>query len=332
MKKTGIKYMIALLWIALAMAALCACAAQQVNVPAASETDIHEMQRLYRGSSLVVVAKCLRTHTDAAGNACCDVSIERTVAGTAEHGGETLHCPLGGMKEGESYLLYLAAGDDIYQSEDMDSYKIVGDTAFRIKNGVVYTSGSVMDISDIEAAISRVNSTISAPSESMYYKNISALSTGSDYIFIGRVKKAPAARPMAFRSHENGATIENKLPASLLTVEVYGSVKGALKYGSEIQVVYCPTMAESMIDASTLKPAACESDRLPAPNEGETYLFFLSKGPDDKQDYYFGVNPLQFAAKLDSCDGIYVDGSNRALSSFRSLDAVVRNIRKVLNG
>ena len=187
-------------------------------------------------------------------------------------------------------------------------------------------------MSSIETAISQAGSIISVQSESLYYKNIAALSEGSDYIFIGRVKEAPAIKPMAFRSHENGATIENELPASLLTVEVYGSVKGSLKYGSEIQVVYCPTMAEGMIDASTLKPAACDPAKLPVPVEGDTYLFFLSKGPDEKQDYYFGVNPLQLMAQLDDNDCVNVDGANRALSSFRSLDAVVRNIRKALNG
>ena len=80
MEKIRAKHIIAMLLVLAAMVALCACAAQQVNVPAASETDIHEMQRLYRSSSLVVVAKCLRTHTDASGNVCCDVSVERTVA------------------------------------------------------------------------------------------------------------------------------------------------------------------------------------------------------------------------------------------------------------
>ena len=53
---------------------------------------------------------------------------------------------------------------------------------------------------------------------------------------------------------------------------------------------------------------------------------------DEKQDYYFGVNPLQLMAQLDDNDRVNVDGANRALSSFRSLDAVVRNIRKALNG
>ena len=161
MEKIRAKHIIAMLLVLAAMAALCACNAQQADVPLASEAEIYEMQRLYRSSSLVVVAKCLRTHTDASGNVCCDVSVERTVAGTLEHLGETLHCPLGGMKEGEEYLLYLAKGEDVYQSEDMDSFKIVGDTAFRIKNDVVYVSGSVIDMSSIETAISQAGSIIS---------------------------------------------------------------------------------------------------------------------------------------------------------------------------
>ena len=188
MEKIRAKHIIAMLLVLAAMAALCACNAQQADVPLASEAEIYEMQRLYRSSSLVVVAKCLRTHTDASGNTCCDVSVERTVAGTPEHLGKTLHCPLGSMKEGEEYLLYLAKGEDVYQSEDMDSFKIVGDTAFRIKNDVVYVSGSVIDMSSIETAISQAGSIISVQSESLYYKSIAALSEGSDYIFIGRVK------------------------------------------------------------------------------------------------------------------------------------------------
>ena len=50
----------------------------------------------------------------------------------------------------------------------MDSFKIVGDTAFRIKNDVVYVSGSVIDMSSIETAISQAGSKISVQSERLY--------------------------------------------------------------------------------------------------------------------------------------------------------------------
>ena len=313
-------------------AVLCACSAEPEAVPEINEADVTEMQRLYRNSSLVVVADCFRTHLDAAGRTCCDVTVERTVAGTITTGNDVLHCPNGGMKEGEIYLLYLAEGQDVYQSEDMDSYTIVGDTAFRIKNDVVYTETSVMDIADVESAIREANRVISVQGESLYYRTLSTLSKGSDYIFIGKIKEMPELSEMSFRSNENGAIIENELPASLIKVEVYGSIKGELNYGDEIEVVYCPSMADDIVDAATLKPATFSESKLPTPEEGGTYLFFLAEGPDEKQEYYFGVNPLQFIAKLSEDDCLSVSGANRALSGYRSLDAVVRNIRKAIDG
>lgn len=332
MIKISIKRLAALCMALAAMAALCACSAQQAGIPLAAEADVYDMQRLYRNASLVVVAVCGRTHTAADGSACCDISIQSVVAGSLEGQRDIIHCPNGAMKTGESYLLYLTQGEDVYQSEDMDTFEIVGGKAFPIKNGVVSTGGSIISLATIQASISAESRVISAQSETFFYKNISALSLGSDYIFIGKVLAAPAVRPTAFRSNDNGAIIENELPAAILTVEAYGSIKGELKYGSQIEIVYCPAMADDMIDAATLKPAACAQDKLPTPQEGGIYIFFLAKGPDEKQNYYFGVNPLQFIAELDEADSIKAGSANRALNGYRSLDAVVRNIKKALNG
>ena len=328
--KHAVKHTIVVMLMCIAML-LCACTATS-DAAATNDAAIHNMQRLYRSSSLVVVASCFRTHTDAAGESCADVKGERTVAGSLASSGDTLHCPSSAMKEGESYLLYLTTGDDVYQTEDVDRFSIVNDTPFRVEGDLVYASGAILDMAAIESDIANASRTVSVQLVSKYYRSVSSLSVGSDYIFIGRIKKFPKQQPMDFRSNDSGAIVENRLPASLISVEVYGSLKGGLNYGDNIQLVYCPAMCQDIIDAATLKPAACAEDKLPVPEEGGTYLFFLCKGPDEKQDYYFGVNPIQFMAELDDNNTISVGSANRAFNGYRTLDAVVKTIRKVLNG
>ncbi len=330
--KSSIKRIAMLCALLFAVLCLCACGMETQDVPLASEADIYDMQRLYRNSSLVVVGSCYRVHTNADGNTCCDMKIERTIAGSLAEEGDTIHCANSTMKVGISYLVYLEHGEDVYQSEDMDSFDIVDGAAYAVKNDVVYYNGTVIDIAAIESGIQGESGVISAQAEPLYYKNISALTNGSDYIFIGRITDVPASKLVSFRSNEDGATIENKMFASVLSVDVYGSMKGELKYGSTISVVYCPMMVENMIDAATLKPTYFTLDKLPVPKEGQICLFFLTSGPDEKQEYLFGVNPLQFMVEVGSGDTVQVDSANRALSGYKSLDAVVRNIKKALNG
>lgn len=330
--KSSIKRIALLCALLFAALLLCSCGIETQDMPVASEADIYDMQRLYRNSSLVVVGSCYRIHTDADGNTCCDMKIERTIAGSLAEAEDTIHCKDSAMRIGTSYLVYLERGEDVYQSEDMDSFDIVDGAAYIVKNDVVYYNGSVIDIASVESGIQAENGVISAQAEMLYYKNLSALTQNSDYIFIGRVTDVPMQRLMSFRSNEDGATIENKMAASILSVDVYGSIKGELKYGSSINLVYCPMMVENMIDATTLKPTTFDFDKLPVPEEGQICLFFLMKGPDEKQEYVFGVNPLQFMVEIGDGDTVHVGSANRALSGYKSLDAVVRNIQKALNG
>ena len=157
--KHAVKHTIVVMLMCIAML-LCACTATS-DAAATNDAAIHNMQRLYRSSSLVVVASCFRTHTDAAGESCADVKVERPVAGSLASSGDTLHCPSSAMKEGESYLLYLTTGDDVYQTEDVDRFSIVNDTPFRVEGDLVYASGAILDMAAIESDIANASRTVS---------------------------------------------------------------------------------------------------------------------------------------------------------------------------
>ncbi len=320
---------------AVLVAMLCFLSACTVftSAPASDERLLSDAQRFYRGASAVVMGECVALHTNASGVPCCDLVVDQVLAGTAAGEDDIIHCTQGTMKEGETYLLYLGEGEDVHQSEDNDGYTLLTEAPLRVsQRGLVQFANGSLSMEAITAAILQADSVVTIPSVSYYHKTISGLAQASEQIFIGRVVSVPAFTDMRFRSHEDGASVENTLPASLIEVEAYGSVKGALRYGERIKVVYCPAMCGDVIDAATLKPVTYDESRAPVPEKDGVYLFFLTSGPDAKQSYYFGVNPLQAIAKLDRSDSISVTYVNRALSGYRSLSLVIEMIKEAIKG
>lgn len=310
----------------------CACTAL-TSAPPGDERALADAQRIYRSASAVVMGQCIRVHTDSSGATCFDLVVDQVLAGSAAAQEDVIHCTQGSMKEGASYLLYLGKGEDVPQAEDSDGYILLTDAPLKVSpEGTVEFSSGTLTLSAITAGITEADQVVTMPSVSYYYKTIAGLAQASEQIFIGRVVSSPALRDMKFRSHEDGTSIENTLPASLLEVEAFGSIKGALRYGERIHLIYCPAMCGDVIDAASLKPVAYGEENAPVPQEDGVYLFFLISGPDAKQNYYFGINPLQVCAALDQSDTITVTYVNRALSGYRSLSLAVETIKKAING
>lgn len=307
----------------------CACA----TVAGSGMTDERvwaEAQRVYRISSLVVRGEAVRSHLNENGDTCYDLLVDEVLAGSAAVG-DLIHVTQGSMKEGGSYLLYLTHdASDVYYSEDVSGYTLVTEEPLPVtQEDEVEFAGAKLRLLDIRASIRESNSVIAMPSRTYYYQTLAGLTDASSEIFIGRIASFSALKDTRFRSDAEGATVENTLPASVLDIEVYGALKGTLRYGERIELVYCPALNEEMIDATTLKPLSYRADNATVPEVDGVYLFFLVGSPDDKQTYYFGVNPIQGFATLDAKDRVQVTHLNRALSSYYSLDALVREIGEI---
>ena len=309
---------------------MCACSSV-TGTKATDERIWSDAQRLYRDASLVVMGSCVRTHLNEEGIACYDLEVNDVLAGSASKG-DLIHCTDGVMKESETYLLYLASDDaDVYYSENTANYTLLTDEPLPVTaDGEVLFSGAKLSLREIRANISEQSSIVAAPSDLFYYKDLAALVNASSQIFIGRVADIPALTGTRFRADSASSTIENTLPASVIQVEAYGTLKGSLRYGEVIQVIYCPALCDEITDAATLKSLAYTAINATVPQEDGIYLFFLVHSPDAKQSYYFGVNPIQGLVELDSSDRVHVTYLNSALSGHYSLDALVRDIRSIV--
>ncbi|HWQ59473.1 MAG TPA: hypothetical protein VN540_10670 [Clostridia bacterium] len=309
----------------------CACTSV-VGTKAADERVWSDAQRIYRNSSLVVMGECVRTHLNEEGVTCYDLAVGEVLAGSAK-AGDLIHCADGTMKEGQTYLLYLASdASTVYFSEDISNYKLLTDEPLPVtEDGEVLFSGTKLSLRDIRANIREQNEIVSAPADTFYYKDLAALTEACTDIFIGRVASLPELSDTRFRSDSGETTVENTLSASTMQVEVYGSLKGSLRYGARASVVFCPALCDEMIDAATLKSLTYTASDATVPAEGGVYLFFLVNSPDLKQNLYFAVNPIQAFAALDEEDRVHVTYLNRALAGYYSLDALARDMREIID-
>lgn len=288
-----------------------------------------EARQDYREASLVVSGRCIQSHVNAEGENCYDLSIEQVLAGQADPG-DVIHCT-SSMIVGQSYLLYLAQGEDVSHTEDMLGYSLVSGEPLPLSQGKVVYGGQSVELDILLEDMAALDAMISAPSGFYYYDEIAALAQAADDIFIGRVERAPALKDTQFRSQDNGATVEHTLPASIVQVTAYGGIKGALKYGDQVELVNAPAMNADVVNAATLASEPYTGGQAPRLEEGGIYLFFTLKGPDAKQHYSFLINPMQGFVPI-SGDTLAVPMGNRALRGVNRLDAAVNAIRKALQG
>lgn len=297
-----------------AVALLFSGCAQETLAPSASSASLSALRAAYRGASLIVTANCGGSLADAQGQPCVSLRVAEVLAGNAQ-AGDTLLCSGEGLKSGGNYLLYLQ------DNADAQSYALVEAVEWSSLSDSVESEGETLPLDALRTDIRDLQSVIGAPSETLYYGDIRSLVEASDAVFIGRVHAGALLSDMDFREESSTGTVEHTRPAAVVELEALGSIKGDIPYGDPVSCVYVPAAAADMLDAATLSPFGCTEADVPALNEG-VHLFFLRRGPDAKQPYYFGVNPIQGHAVLQE-DTLLAAPRNGALAPYESLGALL---------
>jgi hypothetical protein len=267
----------------------------------------------------------VQTHIDSKGFECYDLKITEVIAGEAD-AGDLIHSGKA-MEVGGEYLLYLSEGEDALYAEDTAGYALQAGP-LPVKDDTVDWDGSKVDYSDLMRDIGEMSSVIVAPAKTYFYNKLADLVNASDEIFIGRVTEMPRLKELPFRTRDEGVSTESTPLASVVSVQAFGSVKGSIRYGDTVKLVYSRDMAANLLCADTLA-VLTEKYSIPLLREGELYVFFLNRGPDAKQSYMFPVNVYQGSVRL-SGDALYVPRSNAALEGYDSLAPLVSDMRKVL--
>ncbi len=296
-------------------------------VPASGVTGerfLSDARQSYRSASLVVSARCEDTFTAADGCIVSRVTVDEVLAGKA-NSGDLIHIQ-NQLTPGSEYLLYLDSGEEVHFAEDQHAYVSVSPEPFVIVEDAVEYGGSSLLLKEIKKDMAEMDKIITAHGAVYYHDSLDALKEASESIFIGRVASVSPLKNTRFRSQQGGSTVEKTTPASVVTLTVYGSVKGALGYGSTIQLMYIPQSAAGMTDGATLEPVSCSDDDIVQLAEGETYLFFLAEDPDAKQQYTFPVNPIQGWARMDN-DMLTYSAENHALEGYETLPQLVSDMR-----
>ena len=309
---------------------LISCAAPAASVSVSStgseERVLSDVRTQYRNAKLIVAGICTGSHIDTAGETCYDLSVTKVYAGRAAVG-DAIHCASNSMNMGESYLLFLQEGPDVNYSEDTSGYTLDGQPRQIVDNEVIW-DGKRLSLQEFQSEIQQLGSIISAPAPVYYYDSLNGLAAAADNVFIGRVQSLPQAEDMAF-SIRNGGTVEKlQYSSSIATIEVYGVMKGALSYGDTLQMVMSPGRVDSTLDSSTLTHMDFTAGQTPFLQQGGVYVFFLIKGPDVKQPYFFPVNPVQGYVALIG-DTLHVCKANAPLQGYIKLPALADAIQRV---
>ncbi|MDD3920692.1 MAG: hypothetical protein PHO41_05960 [Eubacteriales bacterium] len=299
------------------------------SAPVSTTPELPTGLRLqYRDAALIVSATCKETHTNAGGEPCCDVLVGDVLAGDMQTGA-LLHCPNTAMTVDNTYLLYLTPGPDTFYAEDVPGYTVSGEP-LPVMDSEVLFEGERVSLSALKDDIKVLSSIISAPAPVLYYNTLATLVDASDEIFVGRVSELQDTKNHSFLIRDGGATEKAQYNAQLVTVEAYASMKGSFRYGEKLTFIHCPDRAANMLDAVTLQPMGHGADEAPSLFDRQVYLFFLKRGPDPKQNYYFGVNPIQGYAYV-AGDLLESSFLNDALSDYSSLTELALAIQTVMS-
>lgn len=313
---------------------LSACAApvsgQVVHSLQDEERLLSEVRVQYRDAALIVEGICTGEHINADGFTCYDMEIEKILAGNAS-AGDMVHCTSSAMQDGERYVLFLSAGEDVHYAEDISGYNLLSEGPLPIVEEDVLWNGKKLSLSALEAELDTLMREISVPAPVLYYQSLQALVEASDEIFIGRLVDLPPMSGHSFAIRNGGTMEKAQYNASIVTVEVFGSIKGAFgTYGQTLEFVYSPERVGGMLDSTTLLPTDYSVRHVPDLQEEEIYLFFLIAGADSKQPYYFPVNPVQSAVKI-SGDVLLSTYANKPMYEYGTLTAAVEAIHQVLS-
>ena len=288
------------------------------------EKFLSDVRNNYRSASLVVTGICEDDFASADGSIVSRIRVKEVIAGNAEEG-ELLQIA-DRMEQGKEYLLYLSNGEDVHFAEDQHRYVSLSEEPFVIVGEDVEYGGSSRSLKEIKKDMAELDKIITAHGSIYYYEDLDALRDAAESIFIGRVASVSSLKNTRFRSQQGGSTVEKTTPASVVMLTVYGSVKGALGYGSTIQLMYIPQSAAGMTDGASLEPVSCSDEDIVELTEGATYLFFLAEDPDAKQQYNFPVNPIQGWVRMDN-DMLTYSDENGALAGYDTLPQLVADMR-----
>lgn len=322
-----------LLIIALTVCLMSSCAVKGASIVTGinEEAELRLLQDLrsqYREASLVVLGECVQTYADANGQKVNDLKITEVIAGNAATG-DIVRCTNSAMEPGQSYMVYLKTGEDVFHAEDELSYGVLGESIRLIDNELIL-GNSRISLSSVKADIVQLEKVINSVPQMYYYEDLKSLVDASDEIFIGKVKHLPELAYMQFNTRSAGATIETKMPACIATIVTYGSIKGALNYFDEIKLVYSPAMVKDVLDDLTLTSFSPGKGALPRLREDAVYLFFLVKGPDEKQNYYFPINPVEGYVELQA-SRLLPATSNRLLRPYTEVSDLVSDIKNAMS-
>ncbi|NLB61166.1 MAG: hypothetical protein GX802_01880 [Clostridiales bacterium] len=302
------------------MLILSACG-KRVSYVEPSEKVLLDAKLFYRQSSLVVFGSCTAA-TVKKEITFYTIQISEVIAGEVDDS-RTIQVTAKSLDVGSGYLLFLVSTDD------SDNYKMLNDTALKIKTDSVLWDGTWLSLNTILNELYSFASTITIPGTTYFYTKLKDLTTASDAIFIGKVIESPAISKTKVKSQVDGAIVENTVDASVVRVVVYGSVKGDLKYGTTIRLVNYPSAVSSMIDAISLDAVSLNHSNVMPLSNDSTYMFFIQKTKDVKQDYYFPVNPVQGWISV-ARDFVTVARFNTPLYGYKTLPLLIRDVRSSL--
>lgn len=325
MKKQGLIMAAAILLVILS---LCSCAApaisQTADFTSSNDRLLLDIKAKYRDASLVVNATCIDSHIDDNGETCYYVELDEILAGVSASVGDIFHCPGGQMEIGVQYMLFLKTGEDVHYAEDTIGYELI--LPLNISGEEVAMNGGKVALQDLKDELLNISKTINVPVPVNYYSELADLVLAADEIFIGRVHNIPEFELRQFSMRSGGSIEKAQYDASIIKVESYGSIKGSLSYGDIIEVCYSPGLVSGMIDYKSLQPTNFSAAVANSLVENGIYVFFLVDGPDEKQEYYFSINPVQGYQRLIGED-LIPNEENIPLKPYSELTSFVQALR-----
>lgn len=282
-----------------------------------SELDpkiIQQLKQLYRASSLVVIgnASAIAQSTDSCTLGNLSVLSGGTVSNTY------IKCIGATCEPNSFYLMFLL------QTETTDEYSVLN--SFKVLNGSVLFNELSIPVESITVLLNNFASEILLPSHTYYFSSLDALANACDVIFVGRVENFPPVTMMHCYSESNGVSVENEAEASRACITVLGAIKGEITYGIKLDFIYMPSMVNGMLDNSSLAPVTYNVSSVPPLKAESTYVFFMIKSDDVKQDLMFAINPIQGYIELDG-EKLITSSNNICISSYSTLSQLVLSIR-----
>lgn len=281
--------------IAISLCVLLLCTGCTANETLAEGSRaLSELRTSYRSAQLIATGVCTRMYYGENGAILSDFRIGEVLAGIGKPG-DVICCETEAMTLQAQYLGYFAYTD---ADGGQVASPLVLCPLHAETNEITYGE-STLSLTAIREDMALLQNVIIAPPDTWYYQDIATLMDACTEVFIGRVDAVPALSDTEFREESGSAMVEHSMPASIVPVTVYGSIKGTLRYGDAVSFVNVPAHAADMLDAATLTAVQFDVAALPELQQGAYCVFFLLRGLDAKQESYFCVNPLQGFIPLD---------------------------------